>query len=311
MGGKPVYVELAIDADMEVLWAHTQKPELHEQWDLRFTTIDYLPRENEADPQPFLYTTRIGFGLRIHGTGLTRGSSAEREGERMSSLQFASEQKASLISRGSGYWKYKRTDKGVVFATQFDYHTRYGAAGRWLDRAAFRPLFGFATAWSFDRLRIWLEQGIPPSIIAERALVHYCAVGLLAVLWLYQGLVPKLLFPEGGELALLTATGAFRGIEPLALKILGASEMVIAVLSCLWHRHGWASWAQTLLLAALTLPAIVSEPSLLQSPFNPLTIALPMLGLNTAVALTRRHLPNAGRCIRRRSATPRKGADAA
>jgi hypothetical protein len=30
------------------IWRRTQVPDLHEQWDLRFTTIDYLPRDSEA-----------------------------------------------------------------------------------------------------------------------------------------------------------------------------------------------------------------------------------------------------------------------
>ena len=31
-----IYVEILIRAPMEALWAHSQTPELHERWDLRF-----------------------------------------------------------------------------------------------------------------------------------------------------------------------------------------------------------------------------------------------------------------------------------
>jgi Domain of unknown function (DUF4166) len=63
-------------------------------------------------------------------------------------------------------------EDGVRFITQYDYETRWGAAGGALDRAAFRPLLGWATAWSFDRLRLWLEDGIPPEESLRRLLPH-------------------------------------------------------------------------------------------------------------------------------------------
>jgi hypothetical protein len=54
------------------------------------------------------------------------------------------------------------TEDGVRFLTQYDYEPRFGVAGRAVDGLLFRPLLGWATAWSFDRLRLWLEDGIPP-----------------------------------------------------------------------------------------------------------------------------------------------------
>ena len=51
---------------MDDLWRLTQTPELHRRWDLRFTDIEYLPRPDEAEPQRFLYATRIGFGWDSH-----------------------------------------------------------------------------------------------------------------------------------------------------------------------------------------------------------------------------------------------------
>jgi hypothetical protein len=57
-----IYVEILVRAPMDALWAHTQTPGLHERWDLRFSTIEYLSRINDGSPQRFRYTTRIGFG---------------------------------------------------------------------------------------------------------------------------------------------------------------------------------------------------------------------------------------------------------
>ncbi|GAK06863.1 hypothetical protein [Geomicrobium sp. JCM 19038] len=66
--GKPIYVELDINAPIEDVWETTQNPKLHERWDLRFSQIDYLPKDHEDDVQTFQYETRIGFGLRIHAS---------------------------------------------------------------------------------------------------------------------------------------------------------------------------------------------------------------------------------------------------
>ena len=104
-----IYVEILVRAPMDILWRHTQDPALHERWDLRFSTIEYLPRASEAEPQRFRYATRIGFGLGIAGEGESVGRRDFPAGERLSALKFSSEDAFSLIREGSGYWKYVPT----------------------------------------------------------------------------------------------------------------------------------------------------------------------------------------------------------
>jgi hypothetical protein len=158
-----IYVEIFIRGSLDDLWHNTQTPDLHERWDLRFSRITYLPRPDEQQPQRFRYSTRIGFGLEIAGYGETTGSRTTAGG-RTSALTFGSDDPRSLIRRGSGYWKYIPEPDGVRFITGYDYQTRFGAPGRVFDRFVFRPLMGWATAWSFDRLRLWIEQGIAPEL---------------------------------------------------------------------------------------------------------------------------------------------------
>lgn len=298
MKSKPIYVELDIHTTLEELWEHTQTPQLHEQWDLRFSEIQYLPRINETDQQKFLYQTRIGFGLNITGTGETSSTTQHQTNERLSTLSFCSEQPVSLIRQGGGYWKYKQRGDRITFITLYDYKTRFGLAGRVLDRYLFRPLFGYATAWSFDRLRIWLEERIPPSVIAERALIHYISVLFVMLLWCYEGIVPKLLFPEAGELFIMKQTGWFEGMELQMVQLLGIGEIGFGLLTAYCHRKTGMLFAQIIVLLALTLPAILFSPELLRSPFNPLTVTLPMLGLCMTAHWTKRHLPQASRCKR-------------
>lgn len=79
---------------------------MDQRWDLRFTRIEYLPKNSEHDPQRFLYETKIGFGLAIHGTGESVANRMAADGAATSSLKFASQDRLSLISAGAGYWKY-------------------------------------------------------------------------------------------------------------------------------------------------------------------------------------------------------------
>ncbi|MGW4566521.1 hypothetical protein ACWEN3_30365, partial [Streptomyces sp. NPDC004561] len=90
---------------------------------------------------------------------------------RISALRFFSTHPLSLISGGSGYWRYVPDAHGVRFLTGCDYRPRWGAFGAVVDRLLLRPLLRWATAWSFDRLRLWVERGITP----ERSLANWLA----------------------------------------------------------------------------------------------------------------------------------------
>lgn len=187
-----IYVEILIRAPLDALWAHTQTPVLHERWDLRFSTIEYLPRIDPGSPQGFRYTTRIGFGSEVSGEGETTGCRDLPDGSALSALRFWSDAPFSVIREGSGYWKYIPTPDGVRFLTWYDYRTRFGAAGALFDRTIFRPLMGWATAWSFDRLRLWLEDRIDPGVAVRQTVMHLVVRLALAVVFAYQSSVPEL-----------------------------------------------------------------------------------------------------------------------
>lgn len=306
---RPVYVELDIRSDMEKLWERTQSPDQHEQWDLRFTEIRYLPKRAE-EPQRFRYTTRIGFGLRIEGTGETAGTIDTENGTRLSALRFGSDSRLSLIREGGGFWRYTPHDSKVTFMTRYDYKTRFGFIGRWIDRIAFRLLIGWATAWSFDRLRLWLEKGIPPAVSLQRWLVHYGIAALLAALWLYQGIVPKLVAPGAGELDWLRATGLFNGSEREALWVLGLLEAIFGVLVLIRSRDRAVHALACAGLITLAVPALAANPQLWAAPLSPIALNTAMIGLHGTVAALSSDLPSARNCRRKPQQTQRTGGDA-
>lgn len=298
MAQKGIYVEIPIRAPMDALWEHTQKPELHERWDLRFTGIDYLPRANEDEPQRFLYTTRIGFGLQISGQGESAGTREKESGECTSALRFWSHQPLSLIEEGSGYWRYIPAGDHIRFLTWYDYRTRFGRSGRLLDRLGFRLLIGWATAWSFDVLRLWLERGIAPELSSRRSLVQILVQVSLAMLWIYQGLFPKLLFPGSGEMEILTATGFFGGWERQALTLIGVLEILFGLLVLLPGPRRKVHDANIALLLLLTIVTLVGQPDLFVAPFNPATLNFSMIMLSLIGLVNDHDLPSAATCLR-------------
>jgi uncharacterized membrane protein len=292
-----IYVEIPIHGSMEELWEKTQIPEIHQRWDLRFTQIEYLPRQGE-EPHTFLYRTRIGFGLRIDGQGESIGERNGEGGERTSSLKFWSQDPKSLIKTGSGYWKYVPCENAIRFFTWYDYETRFGALGKLLDTCLFRPLLGWATAWSFDRLRLWIEKGISPEASRDRAAVYTVARGTMAFIWFYHGLVPKLIYQDKIEMDLLSRIGTPLPMLKTAVTVAGATEVFFALLLVVLWRRDWPLWL-TLVLMLMGIPVVaISAPSYLWAAFNPLTLNLAIAALALVGTMTSRDLPSATRCRR-------------
>ncbi|MFE1174767.1 hypothetical protein [Streptomyces sp. NPDC058773] len=167
-------MEIHIRAGLDEVWDRSQLPDRHQRWDLRFSEIDYLPCA-PGEPQHFRYATRVLPLLTVDGTGVSAGERNRPDGTRTSALRFSSAHPLSLIREGRGYWRYVPDGDALRFLTGYDYRPRWGRFGRAVDRFLFRPLMGWATAWSFDRLRLWCERGITP----ERSLC--CALAELFV----------------------------------------------------------------------------------------------------------------------------------
>jgi uncharacterized membrane protein YphA (DoxX/SURF4 family) len=296
-----IYVESLVRAPMDALWNQTQTPSLHEKWDLRFSRIEYLPKERETEPQRFRYSTRMGFGLQVKGEGESVGERGLADGSRSSALKFWSSDPLSIIREGNGYWKYIPTPAGILFLTWYDYRTRFGAMGALFDRLVFRPLIGWATAWSFDRLRLWLEQGVDPAQAMRQTLVHSVARVGLALIFAYQGLVPKLIARHPDEIAMLRDAGIASDISGTAVTALGISELLLAAsLLFAWH----ARWPSSLCIGLMMLATAVvgvNSPRFFDAAFNPLSLNVAVACLAGIDLLVLTGLPSASRCRRRPS----------
>lgn len=185
-----IHVEARLTADVDRVWALTQTPARHERWDVRFGRI------RPTDDGRFRYR-RFG----VSGTGEHSGERRRDDGSATSALRFACTNPLSPIEEGSGYWRYRPLDGGgTEFATGYDYRSRYPR----IDRV-FRPLMAWGTAWSFDRLRLWADRGLPPELTAGVAVAD--AVLRIAVVVLAALLVGG---PAGAGAALLLGVAVLR-----------------------------------------------------------------------------------------------------
>lgn len=175
MRHRGIFVEIEIDATVERVWALTQDAAQHGRWDLRFSRIEPV-NPSDGGAARFTYTRTVPFHT-VAGVGVSLGDLSRPDGTRTSALRFSTTDPLSPIRSGRGYWRYAPVgDTATRFTTGYDYTPGWG---RLVDLAT-RPLLAWATAWSFDRLRIWLERGEEP----ERWPLH-------SVLWIWNPHRPR------------------------------------------------------------------------------------------------------------------------
>ncbi|MDF2498439.1 MAG: hypothetical protein K0Q86_2071 [Arthrobacter koreensis] len=236
--GKQVYVEIPVRAPLERLWELTQDPQNHPRWDLRFTAI--IPAPGTA-PQEFRYEFRLPLHT-IHGTGASLGTRGQ--GKATSVLKFTTRDVLSPIGPGAGYWRYVPGPDGIRFITGYHFSPGWGPLGRWLDAPLIRPALGWATAWSFDRLRLWAEDGIPP----ERALRAWLLDTGLRTAAVAGTLCLLIRRPGAGTALAAAAAVAGAGMLPAAGSVPRAAH-------CLRHAPDRQSSRPPASLAALPEPA--------------------------------------------------------
>lgn len=292
---KPLYIEIDIAAPLDELWRKTQEPELHECWDLRFSSITYLPRA-EGEPQKFRYATRLG-ALEVGGWGESTGEK-HSDGVRTSTLAFGSDDWRALIETGSGYWKYTEREGGVRFVTGYDYQVRYGPIGRAAD-LLFRPWMGWATAWSFDRLRLWLEEDLDPGVTRAAGVAHGVSTLAVAGVWIWHGLVPKLIFDHPDETNMLIEAGVEAGPASSMVLAGGVLEILFGLVCLLGSRSKWPMRITALMMMVATFFVALNSPERLTAAFNPVTLNLSVLALALIALATHPFAPRASRCKRK------------
>jgi len=270
--------ETLIKSDRDTVWRLSQTPHLHARWDLRFTDIEYLPRESAAEPQRFRYATRIGFGFAVKGWGETVGEPESST----SALRFGSTDAKSIIREGTGSWTYSDQAGTVRFSTVYDYEVRHGWFGRVLD-LLFRPLMIWATRWSFDRLRIWIEEGVQPETSFRLWLLKVVARWALALTWIYEGLIPKILIQRANEIALVQQAGLYWRTPGHTLAALGLGEIAFGLWLLLGRFEKLAAILSTIGIVSLATLVTSLRPAVLADPLGGISKNLGLLACGLIV----------------------------
>lgn len=276
---------------IEELWNKTQVPGHHQRWDLRFGEITYLERK-DGEAQQFTYATTVFPGVRIAGTGESLGDKERPDGTRWSGLKFWADDFRSPIKAGAGYWRYVPTDDGIRFLTRYDYRTRWGRLGERFDQILFRPCFGWATAWSFDRLRLWLESGTPPEKSRNQAIAHAASVTALSFSWLFHGLVPKWLLPDETEVRLMRKAGVARGHEGSLIRAMGIGEVALGLWMAVRPRSAAPFVLNLFALTGLAVGAWKAEREVFAKAFSPASTNVALFALGVVALATRKDLPS-------------------
>ena len=163
----PIYVEIAMKAPIDEVWRRSQDPDDHSRWDQRFTRVEMLDPTTVGAGTPRHFRYAVG---PVTGVVVTSADRRLPDGSATSALRFSSNHRLSPIRSGTGYGRYRPachdTSGGTKILTRYDYLPR-GRADRLV-----RPLLGWATAWSFDRLRLWADEGVTPEQASGRALLE-------------------------------------------------------------------------------------------------------------------------------------------
>lgn len=294
-----LYAGIQIQSPVAEVWRLIQTPHLHERWDLRFAGHAGRAGPDETQPRRSRPAARWGFGLTIENEA--ESGDVQPGGGRALNYKFGSDDPGAFVCQGTGRWRCTPVSGAALLETSYDYDVRFGAAGRLFDRLVFRPLLGWATAWCFDRLRLWIEREVDPATALKWSIVHAVARLTAAFVWLYHGLVPKLLLHHPDELRQFLDSGLAPDSAYTMVSIAGWAEIAIAIVMLAFWRSRWP-FVLTAVLMILALAGVASSsPVFLVAAFNPVTLN----GLMTAIALigclSVADLPSARRCRRKPS----------
>ena len=215
-------------------------------------------------------------------------------------MKFWTDNQLSLIQMGRGYWKYTPNNEYIHFETQYDYDTRFGRIGNVIDSYVFRPLLGSATAWSFDALKLWLEKGLHPRLLMRRTMTYWLVCFLFAFVWLYQGIVPKMIFTHSEEVKMLSGIIGSTENSIFILKIIGLLEVIFGVTWLLPFPKQKVFIIHIFVLIALMIAAGFTNIASFTEPFNPITLNLLLIGLSIVGYINSFDLPSAKNCKRKR-----------
>lgn len=149
---------------------------------------------------------------------------------------------------------------------------------------------------AIDRLRLWVEQGMIPEASFMLWKVHVICKVALSIVWIWEGLVPKILYPSEIEIRMVESTGLAWWDASSFIPFLGACEIVLGVAILLGALPRLTAGISLTLLSFFTLVLPWFEPSLLYNPYGAITKNSGLIACSIILLLLAKRIPRAARC---------------
>ena len=117
-------------------------------------------------------------------------------------------------------------------------------------------------------------------------LIHGLARITVAFIWIYHGLVPKILGPHRDELYLAAAHGLSVDTLAYLLKAAGMLEMVFGLIVLFFWHSRWPFLISIAVLTVLLLDVAIVAPEYLRAAFNPISLNLSVISLSVIGFIT-------------------------
>ncbi|WP_291355569.1 DoxX-like family protein [Acinetobacter sp. UBA3106] len=102
----------------------------------------------------------------------------------------------------------------------------------------------------------------------------------LAALWIYQGLIPKIVFQSAAEIAIWQSMGLELHLAKIGVALSGIIEMMFGCSFLLWQRAILIHQLNILGLSGLLVLIMVTNPLQLTTAFNPVVMNIALIALS-------------------------------
>ena len=99
----------------------------------------------------------------------------------------------------------------------------------------------------------------------------------LAGLWIYQGLIPKILFQSTAEITIWQSMGFELHLAKMCVAISGLIEIMVGCTFLIWQRAVFIHQLNIVGLSGLLLLIMLTDPIQLSTAFNPVVMNTAMI----------------------------------
>jgi hypothetical protein len=128
----------------------------------------------------------------------------------------------------------------------------------------------------------------PPNPRAALERIRRLCNFTVAGIWLYQGLVPKLLGPHSDEIAMASAFGIPAGLQAAISYGAGVGEVLLGLCVLLLPHRAWPQVGSAVATAVLLAFVAIYTPKYLFGAFNPVVMNVGSIALSCIALLALR-----------------------